>query len=105
MRLNKQPITKGVFMKKSLFALGVGLLLSTSVLAGDWYYVQNPYAPAYGGYQQPVVRQVAPTPQQTYQSPAIKHRGLVLKRNGLAKSLPNIELATPCIVRQPVKPC
>ena len=41
-------------MKRSLFVLSVGLLLSTSALAGNWNYAQNPSASAYGTYQKPV---------------------------------------------------
>jgi len=72
-------------MKKSLFALGTTLLLSTSALAGEWYYVETPYAPVYGAYQQPVVRpaqahqqpvyQQQTYQQQAYQQQAYQQRG------------------------------
>ena len=62
-------------MKKSLIALGLGLLLSTSALAEEWYYVETPYAPAYGAYQQPVVRPVAAPQQQAPQQRAYQQQG------------------------------
>ena len=40
-------------MKKSLFVFGMGLLLGTSAFAQNWNYAQSP---AYGTYQESVVR-------------------------------------------------